>query len=114
MPLDREGKLVGKGSVDKQVEQVLNNLDAVLTASGSSLGQLVRLNVYALAPPTVDRVREQLAGRLEPAVRPTLTAVLTPMPRRDALVAVDAVAVAAEKGKTVALQIGRASCRERV
>ena len=104
LPVDREGKLVGEDSVDKQVEQVLNNLDAVLGASGSSLGQLVRLNVYAIAPPTVDRVREQLRGRLEPAVRPAITAVLTPMPHRDALVAVDAVAVAAEKGKAVAFE----------
>ncbi len=105
LPLDREGKLVGEGSVDKQVGQVLNNLDAVLNASGSSLGQLVRLNVYALAPSTVDRVREQLKGRLESAVRPAITAVLTPMPHRDALVAVDAVAVAAPApGQAVALE----------
>ena len=93
LPLDREGKLVGEGSVDKQIEQVLNNLDAVLGASGSGLGKLVRLNVYAIAPPTVDRVREQLSKRLEPAVRPAITAVLTPLPHRKALVAVDAVAV---------------------
>jgi enamine deaminase RidA (YjgF/YER057c/UK114 family) len=104
LPLDREGKVVGEGSVDKQIERVLNNLDAVLGASGSGLGQLVRLNVYAIAPPTVDRVREQLSKRLGPAVRPAITAVLTPMPHRKALVAVDAVAAAAEKGQAVALQ----------
>ncbi len=104
VPVDREGKLVGAGSVEKQVEQVLDNLDAVLSASGSSLGQLVRLNVYAIEPSTVDCVCEQLAARLGPAVRPAITSVLTPMPHRDALVAVDAVAVAAETGKTVALQ----------
>ena len=63
VPVDREGKMVGGDSVDKQVEQVLNNLDAVLKASGSSLGQLVRLNVYAIAPPPTtmttsnDRIR---------------------------------------------------------
>jgi len=104
LPLDRDGKLVGAGVIDKQVEQVLNNLDAVLTATGSSLNQLVRLNVYALAPATVDVVRERLAKRLGPAVRPALTAVLTPLPDREARVAVDAVAVAADKGTTVALQ----------
>jgi enamine deaminase RidA (YjgF/YER057c/UK114 family) len=104
LPLDREGRLVGEGSVDQQIERVLANLDAVLGASGSGLGQLVRLNVYALAPPTVDRVREQLRKRLEPAVRPAITAVLTPLPHRKALLAVDAVATAAEKGQTVALQ----------
>jgi enamine deaminase RidA (YjgF/YER057c/UK114 family) len=104
LPLNPAGKLVGRDSVEKQIQQVLDNLNAVLTESGSNLGHLVRLNVYALAPSTVDRVRDQLRGRLPPTVRPTITAVLTPMPHRDALVAVDAVAVAAEKGETVALQ----------
>jgi len=50
VPVDREGKTVDAGSVEKQVEQVLNNLQAVLSDSGSSLGQLVRLNVYAIVP----------------------------------------------------------------
>jgi enamine deaminase RidA (YjgF/YER057c/UK114 family) len=94
LPLNREGRLVGEGAVDKQVEQVLDNLDAVLSVTGSSLNQLVRVNVYALAASTVDRVREQLTRRLKPAVRPTITAVLTPLPHRGALVALDAVAVA--------------------
>jgi len=104
VPVDREGKIVGDGSVEDQVEQVLDNLEAVLEASGSGVGKLVRLNVYALSHETVDRVRELLAKRLEPAVRPAITAVLTPMPHRDALVAVDAVAVATEKGERVALK----------
>lgn len=104
LPLDRDGKPVGEGSVDKQIEQVLNNLDAVLGASGSDLNKLVRLNVYAITPQTVDRVREQLGKRLDAAVRPTMTAVLTPMPRREALVAVDAIAVSSEKSQTVLLK----------
>ena len=98
LPLDREGKPVGEGSVDKQIEQVLDNLEAVLGASGSGLGKLVRLNVYAITPQTVDRVRELLSKRLDPAVRPAITAVLTPMPHRKALVAVDAIAVSTETG----------------
>jgi enamine deaminase RidA (YjgF/YER057c/UK114 family) len=104
LPLDREGKLVGEGSVDKQIEQVLDNLDAVLGAAGSGLGKLVRLNVYAITPQTVDRVRELLSKRLDASVRPVMTAVLTPMPHRQALVAVDAIAVSSEKGQTVALK----------
>ena len=104
LPLDQAGNLVGEGSLDAQVEQVLNNLDAVLKAAGSELGKLVRLNVYAIAPPTVDKVREQLSKRLEPAVRPAITAVLTPMPYHKVMVAVDAVAVAAEAGQAVTLQ----------
>ena len=99
-----KGSWWAKGSADKQIEQVLDNLEAVLSAAGSGLDQLVRLNVYALSHQTVDRVREQLSKRLDPAVRPAITAVLTPLPHREALVAVDAVAVAAEKGQAVALE----------
>jgi enamine deaminase RidA (YjgF/YER057c/UK114 family) len=104
LPLDRDGKLVGKGAIDQQIEQVLDNLDAVLKASGSNLNQLVRVNIYALAPTTTAVVRDHLAKRLEAAVRPALTSVLTPLPQRDALVALDAVAIAADKSEQVTLQ----------
>jgi len=104
LPLDAEGKLVGKGSADEQIEQVLTNLETVLGTAGSGLDKLVRLNVYALSHQTAGRVREQLMGRLAPTVRPAITTVLTPLPHRKALVAVDAVAVAAEKGEAVALE----------
>jgi len=95
LPLDRDGKLVGEGSADKQIEQVLDNLQAVLGAAGSGLDKLVRLNVYALSHPTADRVRELLSKRLGPGVRPAISTVLTSLPHRTALVGVDAVAAAA-------------------
>lgn len=104
LPVNGDGKVVGKDSVDTQVKQVLDNLDAVLNASGSSLNQLVRLNIYALAPGTVDRVREQMASRVNESVRPAITSVLTPLPHRDALVAVDAVALGTERSDTVVLK----------
>lgn len=105
LPLDCGGKLVGEGSVDRQIEQVLANLEAVLKASGSGLDKLVRVHVYAIAPKTVDRVRELLSKRLPPSVRPALSAVLTPLARHKALVAVDAIAVAADnRGAAVVLQ----------
>jgi enamine deaminase RidA (YjgF/YER057c/UK114 family) len=92
LPLDREGKLVGEGSADPQIEQVLTNLEAVLKDSGSGMDKLVRVNVYALSTATVDSFRERLSKRLDAAVRPAITSVLTPLPHRKALVAVDAVA----------------------
>ncbi len=104
LPLDAAGKVVGKDSVDKQIQQVLNNLEAVLKDSGSGLDKLVRLNIYAIAPATVTRVQKLLSKRLNSSVRPVITSVLTPMPHRDALVALDAVATAADHGKAVALK----------
>jgi enamine deaminase RidA (YjgF/YER057c/UK114 family) len=103
-PLDREGKLVGEGSAEQQIEQVLGNLQAVLEAAGSGLDKLVRLNVYADAPQTADQLAEQLTKRLDEAVRPAITAVVTPLADPRMLVAVDAVAIAADRGSAVALQ----------
>jgi len=104
LPLDAAGKLVAEGSDDKQIGQVLTNLEAVLKESGSGLNRLVRLNIYALSPATVTRVRELLSKRLGPEVRPAITSVLTPLPHRGALVAVDAVAAGSGDGKAVMLK----------
>lgn len=101
---DSDGKLVGDGSADKQIEQVLTNLEAVLKDSGSGLDQLIRVNVYALSTTIVTEFREHVTGRLGPTVRPVITAVLTPMPHRGALVAVDAVAGASDAGEAVTLR----------
>ncbi|NUQ65336.1 MAG: RidA family protein, partial [Pirellulales bacterium] len=98
LPLDSAGNLAGEGSADQQIEQVLTNLEAVLKDCGSGLDKLVRLNIYALAPATVDRLRELLNQRLDPSVRPAITSVLTPLPHRKALVALDAVAAGADQG----------------
>lgn len=112
MATDKQGKLVGKDQLDQQVKQVLDNLDAVLKTSGSGLDQLVRVNVYAMAPEGVDQVREQLKNRLPGTVRPTLTGVLTPLPDRFALVAVDVVAVAKDQGTKVTFQGGDSACAD--
>jgi enamine deaminase RidA (YjgF/YER057c/UK114 family) len=104
LPVDSEGKLVGEGAAEKQIAQVLANLKTVLDAAGSGLDKLVRLNVYADSPRTADLVREQLSQRTDAAVRPAITVVQTPLPHPEALVAVDAVALAAETGDTVSFQ----------
>jgi len=104
LPLDREGKVVGEGSADRQIDQVLANLEAVLKDSGSGMDKLVRVNVYALSTAIVNSFREHLSNRLPAGVRPTITSVLTPLAHRKALVAVDAVAGAADSGKAVALK----------
>ena len=101
LPLDGEGNLVGEGSAEKQIEQVLANLEAVLTAAGSGPDKLVRLNVYADSPQTVQLLNQK---RADAASRPAITSVVSPLPHPGALVAVDAVAIVAEKGDTVALQ----------
>ena len=45
IPLTPAGELVG-GDIESQTEQVLKNLEALLTAGGSSLGQVIKTAVY--------------------------------------------------------------------
>ncbi|TVS14775.1 MAG: RidA family protein [Planctomycetaceae bacterium] len=104
LPRDSAGQLVGEDSLDQQIQQVLTNLTHVLQDCGSGLDHLVRLNIYALAPSTIDRVRELLNEQLSPSVRPTITFVLTPLPLRGAMVAVDAVAMGEDRGDAVVHQ----------
>lgn len=108
LPVDHSGQLVGLGSVEDQIDQTLDNLEKVLEAADSDLSRLVRVNVYALEPSTTELVRQRLSKRLSPSVRPALTAVLTPLPHRDALVALDAVAVANSAGQDIVMRRSRA------
>ena len=104
LPLDREGKLVGVGAVDQQIEQVLDNLEAVLRDSGSGFDKLIRLNIYALSTSTVEKFQEHLSQRLSSSVRPAITSVLTPLTHRQAMVAIDAVAGSVNSSKAVELK----------
>ncbi|MCL4207246.1 MAG: RidA family protein [Pirellulaceae bacterium] len=104
LPLDSKGQLVGQEAVEKQIEQVLDNLTAVLQSAGSGLDRLVRLNVYADSPETVALARERLNERIQAEVRPVITAVQSPLPLPAALIAMDAVGTTDGKTETVTLQ----------
>jgi reactive intermediate/imine deaminase len=44
--IDENGNLVGAGDFDAQAEQVFKNLKRVLEAAGSSLDNVVKVNIY--------------------------------------------------------------------
>jgi reactive intermediate/imine deaminase len=46
VPLDEQGRLVGRGDARAQVEQVFRNLAAALDAAGARMDQVVKLTVY--------------------------------------------------------------------
>src|SRR5437016_1589879 len=53
LPLDAEGKLLGKGDASVQVNRVLDNLDAVLKAAQTGREHVVKLNVQVKGPAVV-------------------------------------------------------------
>ena len=44
--VDQDGKVVGKGNIEKQAEQVFENLTAVLKAAGGSFKNLMMTTTY--------------------------------------------------------------------
>ena len=87
----KSGELVG-ATVAEQTEQVLQNLTAVLAASGSSLGQVVKTTVYLIDMADFAAMNEVSArhfGGHRPA-RSTVQAAGLP---KGARVEIDAIAI---------------------
>ncbi len=104
LPVDQDGNLVGKDAAQEQIAQVLKNLQSALGAAGTDLTKLVRLNVYADSPQSIEMARQQLDKQLDGSSPPVITAVITPLSKQDALVAVDAVAITPQTALEVKLQ----------
>lgn len=92
-PINRRGRLVRTANVARQATAVLDNLDAVLRSSRSSLAQAVKLNVYLVQPDALPTVRQALAERFSGEVKPAVSFVVGDLAKPGAGVAMDAVAV---------------------
>ena len=93
LPVDVNGDLVGAGDVVRQTEQVLDNIGAVLRASGATFDDVVRVGVYLrnmADRPAVNTVRVRYFGEARPAA--TLVEV-SALALPDALVEIEAVAL---------------------
>ncbi len=92
IPIDPSTGEFVSGGVAEQTEQVLRNLSAVLTASQSSLNQVVKTTVF-LADMDDFTAMNEVYGRFfgeNPPARSTVEAARLP---RDAKVEIDAIAV---------------------
>ena len=78
-----------------QAANVLDRLDAVLATVGSNLDAVVKLNVYVARADVIADIRRPVALRFKDA-KPAICLVVGALPQSDALVAMDAVAIAAD------------------
>lgn len=92
LPVGDDGRIVGRRSAAKQVDRLFKNLADDLKRRGSSLKQIVKLNVYGAGNDALYLVRKRLAKEFAGKHKPAVSYVVTALPRREALVAVDAVA----------------------
>lgn len=93
-PVDAMGAVRAIGQAEPQCEDVLDQLETVLNAASSGMDQLVKINVYTARPDVVPAFRTVFARRMAGKARPAISFVVGTLASRDALVAVDAVAVA--------------------
>ncbi|MBD2704183.1 RidA family protein [Spirosoma sp. BT702] len=97
--LDVQGNVVGKGDPKAQFEQIFRNLQALVTAAGGKMEDLVKLTVYFRDMSHVQLfrdVRDQYVNHQHP---PTSTAVeVSKLFRDDILAEVEATAII-PKGK---------------
>jgi enamine deaminase RidA (YjgF/YER057c/UK114 family) len=93
--VDASGKIVGKGDLKAQSEQVLKNLEIALTAGGAKLEHVIKWNVYIVhgqSPlPGFEAFRQAWGDRPNP---PTITVLFVAgLANPDFLVEIDAIAV---------------------
>ena len=91
---DENGEIVGEANVARQLDQALANIEQAVRLVGGSRESIVKLNVYAATPETAQALPELLAQAFPAESRPAISLVVTPLPPRSALLALDAVAVA--------------------
>jgi 2-iminobutanoate/2-iminopropanoate deaminase len=93
IPLDpATGQMVGAGDVKAQAERVMENLKAVLAASGASFAQVVKTTIYLADLADFAAVNDVYGGyfKADPPARATVQVAALP---RGALVEIDAIAV---------------------
>jgi enamine deaminase RidA (YjgF/YER057c/UK114 family) len=95
LPVDAAGTIVGKDRPAEQIDQLFKNVAAALAATRSRPENVVKYNVYVARPEIATQFRQKLAG-LQDRERagPALCFVAGRLPHPDALIALDAVAVA--------------------
>lgn len=91
------------GDVAAQTTRTLQNVEAILTAAGASLADVVMLRVYLTAREDFAAMNDAYGAFLEErlgadAVLPSRTTVMVGLPREEMLVEIDALAVVGSAG----------------
>lgn len=96
LPIDPATGRAVDGEIEDQTNQVLRNLSDVLSASGSSLGRVLRLTCYVADTKHVDRVTAACALALT-GHRPAGSVVAARMLHPGCAIAVDAIAAVSDE-----------------
>ena len=93
IPLDPATGQIVPGDVAAQAEQVLKNLEAILSAGGCALGDVVRTTIYLVDLAHFGAVNEVYARFFAPPCPARATVQVSALPR-GSLIEIDAIATA--------------------
>ena len=94
IPLDPEtGEIVGTNDVVQQTQQVMKNLEAILTASGSSWSNVVKTSVFLKNLADFATVNQVYAQYFDEATAPARACVEVSRLPKDVLVEIECIAV---------------------
>jgi 2-iminobutanoate/2-iminopropanoate deaminase len=92
--LDKDGNLIGKNDLAKQTEQVFANIKNIITESGGTMNDLVRIGVYMLDVTQVQAFRDVRNRFINQQTPPTSTLVqVSKLVRDDLLIEIEATAI---------------------
>jgi reactive intermediate/imine deaminase len=91
--LDGQGRLVGKGDVVAQTEQVMINLKAVVEAAGGALSDVVKITNYMRDAREFPKLAQVRSRYLTPPYPASTMVEVTRLIHDDMLVEIEAIAV---------------------
>ncbi len=94
IPLDpKTGEIVGTNDVVQQTQQVMKNLEAILTASGSSWSNVVKTSVFLKDLADFATVNQVYAQYFDEATAPARACVEVSRLPKDVLVEIECIAI---------------------
>jgi enamine deaminase RidA (YjgF/YER057c/UK114 family) len=93
--VDKDGKLIGKGDIEAQAKQVLQNLETAVKAGGGSIENIIKWNVYLVQGQSAEKALKAFQGAMSKMKSPPLITgiFVSSLANPDFLLEMDAIAV---------------------
>lgn len=96
VPLTTDGELLGDASIQRQTEQALSNIEAILAAADATPGDILKTTVYLVDMDDYEEMEAAYADWFE-GTPPARTVVEVGSLAVDAAIEIEAIAVADSK-----------------
>lgn len=93
LPLNKNGKVIGKENISKQVNQVFKNIASALKQANSDIDKIVKLNIYISRNELKPEIEKQLSSKFKKGIKPAVSFVTGNLSNADADIAMDVIAV---------------------